>query len=54
MNNPLFDCKNGDIDPKSGPIFQFIVTILVAWIGPTPSSSQIASPAFSKIDHPGI
>ncbi|GAG05704.1 unnamed protein product, partial [marine sediment metagenome] len=27
VNNVLFDRKNDDIDPKSGPIFQFIVTI---------------------------
>ena len=30
VNNVLFDLKNDDIGPKSGPIVQFIVTILVA------------------------
>ncbi len=29
VNNALFDRKNDDIGPKSGPIFQFNITILM-------------------------
>ena len=36
LNNALFDRKNDDLDSKPGPIYQFIASILIAYLGPTP------------------
>jgi hypothetical protein len=36
VNNALFDRKNDDLDPKPGPIYQFIASILIAYLGPIP------------------
>jgi hypothetical protein len=42
VNNALFERKNDDLDPKPGPIYQFIVSILIAYHGDPllPSSKQ--------------
>jgi hypothetical protein len=37
-NKPLFDLKNDDIGPKSGPKLNIDSTISVTWLGSTPAT----------------
>jgi hypothetical protein len=37
-NNPLFDLKNDDIGPKSGPKLNIDSTISVTWFSPIPAT----------------
>jgi hypothetical protein len=46
--SPLFDLKNDDIGPKSGPKLNIDSTISVTWLGPTPATTPATGVRFSN------